>query len=72
MKKLKLEEIQVTSFETAPTEPRERGTVHGRAKPTAFYTCPCQNTDPNRDCTLGCSLDSGCPDNCVVISSWDC
>ncbi|HEV3052673.1 MAG TPA: hypothetical protein VGX50_20335 [Longimicrobium sp.] len=65
-KKLKLEELEVTSFDTASVAP-VRGTVDGHAKPTQnYYTCACQNTDPMRDCTLGCSMGSACPDNCVV------
>jgi len=64
--KLKLEDLEVTSFDTAPLA-EARGTVNGHAKPTQnYYTCACQNTDPMRDCTLGCSMNSGCPDNCVI------
>ena len=76
MKKLKLESLEVTSFETGAAGPLHRGTVLGRAKPqtrldcnTMFY-CP---TDPNFDCTFGCSRDSGCPDTCIVqIETADC
>jgi hypothetical protein len=70
MKKLKLEELTVESFETAADGPRLRGTVDGHAKPTLFITCTCQPTDPNMDCTFGCSRDSGCPDTCIVVSEF--
>jgi hypothetical protein len=72
VKKLKLEDLTVTSFDTTPDEPRARGTVDGHAKPTQFLTCGCGPTDPNLDCTYGCSRDTGCPDQCVIISELDC
>ena len=77
MKKLKLEDIQVTSFVTAPAEPQEHGTVHGQAKPpkpTLFITCTCQPTDPNLDCTYGCSRDTSCPEACfvIIVTDVDC
>jgi hypothetical protein len=69
--KLKLEDLEVTSFDTAPIG-QLRGTVDGHAKPTQnYYTCACQNTDPQRDCTLGCSMNTGCPDNCVVYDETE-
>lgn len=75
MKKLKLESIEVTSFETCPAGPRERGTVEARgevqpAPPTLFM---CQPTDPNFDCTYGCSWNTGCPENCMRFTETvDC
>jgi len=74
MKKLKPESLEVTSFETGGAEPQERGTVHGRAKPPqtnfncpqTMFACP---TDPNFDCTYGCSNFTGCPDNCTVLTN---
>jgi hypothetical protein len=73
VKKLKLEDLTVTSFDTTPNEPQTRGTVDGHAKPTqAFITCACEPTDPNRDCTYGCSRESVCPDNCVLYSDVEC
>jgi hypothetical protein len=72
MKKLKLEDLTVTSFDTAPNAPQTRGTVDGHAKPTLFITCRCEPTDPNMDCTYGCSRDTGCPDNCIIISENGC
>lgn len=65
MKKLQLEDLQVTSFDTAPDGPRARGTVDAHGKPTINFTCTCNEpTNPDRDCTLGCSIDSGCPNTC--------
>jgi hypothetical protein len=77
MKKLRLESLEVTSFETGAAGPLHRGTVLGRdAKPATrlncntMFACP---TDPNFDCTFGCSRDTGCPDTCVVqIDTADC
>ncbi|HEX8392139.1 MAG TPA: pinensin family lanthipeptide [Longimicrobium sp.] len=71
MKKLTLDSLEVTSFETSPIS-TERGTVQGNAQPVSKFNCasilaPCYPTDPNFDCTYGCSRDTGCPDTCVVI-----
>jgi hypothetical protein len=72
MKKLKLESLEVTSFETGAAG-LELGTVHGRSiVPTPPTFGPCQPTDPNFDCTYGCSQDTGCPENCMVTVSVDC
>ena len=75
MKKLKLEDLTVTSFETAPDAPRLRGTVDGHAKPVPQPSLigPCYPTDPNFDCTYGCSRPSACPDNCfIIVTELDC
>ena len=72
MKKLKLESLEVTSFETGGAG-QERGTVLGRAKPPQTnvncpqtqFACP---TDPNFDCTYGCSYFTGCPVNCGQLT----
>ena len=86
MKKLKLEELEVVSFETAPAMAGERGTVHGAAKPTRdnctstlacdSYICP---TTPDMDCTYGCTrydCETGiCPVtevDCVPFTDLDC
>ena len=77
MKKLKLESLEVTSFETGSAGPMQRGTVNGRAKPAPTFQCPqtawhCP-TDPNFDCTYGCSMNTACPDGCVIqIDTADC
>jgi hypothetical protein len=75
MKKLKLEDLQVTSFDTAPMGPQVRGTVNANGKPQPVPPTligPCYPTDPNFDCTYGCSRESVCPDNCVILSDFDC
>ena len=80
MKKLRLESLEVTSFETGAAGLISRGTVLGRdAKPVpntmvqcpqTMWTCP---TDPNFDCTYGCSMDTACSDTCVVqLETADC
>ena len=79
MKKLKLESLEVTSFETGAAGPLERGTVLGRdAKPApqtfnncpeTMFTCP---TDPNFDCTYGCSQFTGCDGGCPLTQTVDC
>jgi hypothetical protein len=71
MKKLKLESLEVTSFETGGAEPLARGTVHGRAKtnfncPQTLFACP---TDPNFDCTYGCSNVTGCINTCTELTN---
>lgn len=72
MQKLKLEDLVVTSFETAANAAGGRGTVEGHARPTQPAVCACQPTDPSMDCTYGCSRESACPDNCVIYSDFDC
>lgn len=85
MKKLKLVELEVVSFETAPATPGERGTVHANAKPTRNCTgigcdsfiCP---TTPDMDCTYGCTryapecFTSVCftEADCVPVTDLDC
>ena len=78
MKKLKLESLEVTSFETGAAGPQVRGTVNGQAKPepNTFRNCPetafaCP-TDPNFDCTYGCSNFTGCLENCGLTQTVDC
>lgn len=71
MKKLTLDSLEVTSFETSAIS-TERGTVQGNAQPATKNNCqsligPCYPTDPNFDCTYGCSRDTACPDRCFVI-----
>ena len=75
-KKLKLESLEITSFTTSPGEPQLRGTLRayegGPKPPPHSVFGPCYPTDPNFDCTYGCSMDTGCPEGCVVISNVDC
>ncbi len=40
MKKLRLESLEVTSFEPLPAQPHGRGTVQGQADPTTDFNCP--------------------------------
>ncbi len=74
MKKLKLESIDVTSFETCSVRSQERGTVQGRGGVKPFPTqLNCGPTNPELDCTYGCSMITGCPDNCVRFTETvDC
>jgi len=71
MKKLKLEDLQVTSFETSATNGRGRGTVEGRAAPRT-RNCPpltyggCADTE-YFDCTLGCTVETNCFNGCSEI-----
>jgi hypothetical protein len=67
MKKLKLEDLVVTSFETAAAT-SARGTVLGAGrtdKPGCVGTYGgCAETE-YFDCTLGCSRMTDCPYSCV-------
>ena len=71
MKKLKLEELAVTSFATSPAPPEERGTVNANAKPgggTVIQTYSpeaCGETN-YMDCTYGCSYLRSC-DGCTIV-----
>jgi hypothetical protein len=74
MKKLKLEDLQVTSFEPVPSGRQGRGTVNANQihpAPESFVG-PCYPTDPNFDCTYGCSQDTGCQDTCVETDTIHC
>lgn len=71
MKKLtlKLDALEITSFETVSDTPNARGTVAANGQeikpaPESFMA-PCYDTDANFDCTYGCSQDTAC-DNCIV------
>jgi hypothetical protein len=63
MKKLKLEELEVTSFGTTPVQAEERGTVQGNSIKFPLTRSPaeCPNT-AYLDCTFICSVDD---DTCV-------
>ena len=73
MKKLTLEALEVTSFETTPAGSQTRGTAHANqiepAPPSMFE---CEPTDANMDCTYGCSHDTACPNNCFGETEFDC
>lgn len=69
MRKLKLDELEITSFETTAGEGTgRRGTVRangGTIVPPESRLAPCYPTDPRFDCTYGCSHWTGCPDGCI-------
>ena len=75
MKKLTLDELEVTTFVTLP-EPQERGTVQGQARPIEPEPDPsfqetwcgvCQDTNPDFCCTYGCSQNTACDDGCILV-----
>jgi hypothetical protein len=77
MRKLKLESLQVESFETAPIAPRVRGTVQANARPGPIETYNVDRCGDTMyfDCTLGCSVESNCTcvaqietaDGCAIV-----
>jgi hypothetical protein len=72
MRKLKLESLQVESFDTTPVAPQARGTVDGHAKPTrpgtllTYSPADCGETN-YMDCTYGCSINTACPTGCIEV-----
>lgn len=75
MTKLKLESLEVTSFETSPAGSLARGTVEGRSfvpTPPSVIEHECFPTDARMDCTYGCSMDTGCADGCGFTEGPDC
>jgi hypothetical protein len=75
MKKLKLEELEVTSFATTTSAARDRGTVLGAAAAPKTNACPvietynvqaCGDTQ-YFDCTYGCSYNTNCANTCGVV-----
>lgn len=81
MRKLKLESLQIESFDTTSTVPQERGTVgaHGRPAPIETYNVDLCGDTQYFDCTLGCSLHTYCAGpcgftvyNCVRLTEADC
>jgi hypothetical protein len=69
MRKLKLESLQVESFETTTAAPRERGTVeaHGKPHPIETYSPERCGDTMYFDCTLGCSQNTACPNGCILM-----
>jgi hypothetical protein len=71
MKKLKLETLEVTSFDTSAAPSEERGTVNGNAKPggpvviQTYSPQACGDTQ-YFDCTLGCSHLTYCA-QCTIV-----
>jgi hypothetical protein len=72
MRKLKLESLQVESFDTTPVAAQARGTVdgHARPRPTTLLTySPADCGDTNyMDCTYGCSINTACPNGCIEVA----
>ncbi|HYW12660.1 MAG TPA: hypothetical protein VE871_11915 [Longimicrobium sp.] len=60
MKTLVVDDLQVTSSETVAGGPALRGTADAHQ----FGASPLLPTDPNFDCTYGCTPNTGCQ-NCV-------
>lgn len=81
MKKLKLESLEVTSFETSPAA-AGRGTVnanHSDVQPTPptigpeTYDVEACGESQYFDCTYGCSVNTDCANTCLVFTeTWDC
>jgi hypothetical protein len=61
MRKLKLESLQVESFDTAPAA-RQRGTMYAHQQHVPFETYDVEECGDTRyfDCTFGCTMDTGC------------
>lgn len=75
MKKLKLEDLQVTSFETTSDAARARGTVLGAAqsnrpgceRPFETYDIQACGDTQYMDCTFGCSINTNCVNGCIEM-----
>jgi hypothetical protein len=72
MKKLKLDELHVTSFETTAAGVRARGTVAahggpGGPKPLRTYSIEECGDTMYFDCTLGCSINTNCVNGCIEM-----
>ncbi len=78
MKKLKLEELEVTSFATTSGIARERGTVNAHAKlggPVFIETYNIERCGDTQyfDCTFGCSYLLSCTGcTAVRLTEADC
>ena len=70
MRKLKLESLQVESFETAPPA-QGRGTMHGHQRPPKPSDA-CWDTNADRDCTFGCSTQVDCETYGYPCETLDC
>jgi hypothetical protein len=80
MRKLKLESLQVESFDTTAIPSQDRGTVNANGKPGPIQTYNvdiCGDTQ-YFDCTLGCSYNTYCAGacgvtyRCVLLTDVDC
>jgi hypothetical protein len=70
MRKLKLESLQVESFDTTPAAPSRRGTVIAHGVPTNTPV----GCGPTNDqvCTFTCSWDTNCPTACFGETEGSC
>lgn len=74
MRKLKIESLQVESFDTTPVATQGRGTVNahdgpGTHVPLLTYS-PAECGDTNyMDCTYGCSINTACPNGCIEAAA---
>ncbi len=73
MTKLKLEDLEVTSFATTSDAAGRRGTVLGAQQSTrpgcekpfgTYDIVECGDTQ-YMDCTFGCSINTNCPGGCI-------
>jgi hypothetical protein len=71
MRKLKLESLQVESFETAPAA-QGRGTMYGHQRPPK-PSDGCWDTNADRDCTYTCATyDYDCETQGFECETFDC
>jgi hypothetical protein len=72
MRKLKLESLQVESFDTAPAA-GERGTMYAHQQHHTIETYDIVECGDTRyfDCTYGCSINTNCATGCQE-TSLDC
>lgn len=72
MRKLKLESLQVESFDTAPVA-RERGTMYAHQQQHPIETYDVEECGDTRyfDCTFGCSVNTNCAAGCGE-TGFDC
>lgn len=71
MRKLKLESLQVESFETAPPA-QGRGTMHGHQRPPK-PSDGCYDTNMDMDCTYGCATwNYDCETQDIYCDSLEC
>ncbi|HEY7767233.1 hypothetical protein [Longimicrobium sp.] len=72
MRKLKLESLQVESFDTAPAA-GERGTMYAHEGGPSIETYDIEKCGDTRyfDCTFGCSVNTDCAAGCGE-TGFDC
>lgn len=67
MRKLKLDSLNVQSFETTPAATQKRGTMHAHQQHVPFETYDIEACGDTRyfDCTYGCSVNTNCAGGCI-------